>query len=184
MLRLPGCVAAAVLVVMLAAVIPASVRAVGLGVTPGRMDFTVRPGGTEVQTLRVINQSNGPSRFEVYVEGQHAEWFTVTPGEFILDAGEIIGVEIAVTPPVTVRPQSCELSICVLTLPPDSELRLGAGVKVPAHVQVAFGTPIMAVQWWIVSAAIVLAAAIVTAMLLRRKGRSSGGPIVLGQAHD
>lgn len=114
---------------------PSQTLAVGLGVTPGKLDFTVRPGGTEVQTLHVINQSNRESEFRVYVEGKYEKWFLISPGEFTLPPKQSKGVEIVVTPPLTALGEH-EFSICVVSLPPGSDLRIGAGIKVSAHVQI------------------------------------------------
>lgn len=160
----------AALAIILTIIIPSSVWATGLGVAPGKMEFSVRPGGTEVQTLHVINQSDASSQFQIYVEGENTKWFKVTPGEFMLGAQEVNDVEIVLTPPLTAKPQKYEFSICVVSLPPGSDLSLGAGVKVPAHVQIT-ELPVMAIQWWIASAVIMVV--VVTGILIwrRRKAR-------------
>ena len=133
-----------------------SVLALSVGVSPGRMDFTVRPGGTEVQTLNIINQSDQASQFQVYVEGGNEGWFEITPAEFTLNGGEVRGVEIAVAPSLFTVPGDHDFDMCILCLPPEAELRIGAGVKVPTHVQVT-EFPIMALGWWIAIAAALLA---------------------------
>ncbi len=133
-----------------------SALALSVGVAPGRMDFNVRPGGTELQTLNIINQSEQASQFQVYVEGGNEGWFKITPAEFTLNAGEVRGVEIAVAPSLFTVPGNHDFDMCILCLPPEAELRIGAGVKVPTHVQVT-EFPIMALQWWIASAALLLA---------------------------
>jgi len=111
------------------------VLALGLGVTPGKLDFTTPPGGTATKTLHVINQSDRESLFRVYIEGEYQEWFLITPGEFILPPQQSKGVEIMVTPPLAALGEH-EFSICVVSLPPGSDLRIGAGIKVSAHVQI------------------------------------------------
>jgi len=133
-----------------------SALALSVGVAPGRMDFKVRPGGSEVQTLNVINQSDQASHFQVYIEGGNEGWFEITPAEFSLSAGEVRGVEITVAPSLFTVPGGHDFDMCVLCLPPETELRVGAGVKVPTHVQVT-EFPIMALGWWIASAALLLA---------------------------
>jgi len=108
-----------------------------------------------VQTLNIINQSDQASHFQVYVEGGHEGWFEIDPAEFTLNAGEVRGVEIAVAPSLFTVPGDHDFDMCVLCLPPESELRVGAGIKVPAHVQVT-EFPIMALGWWIAIAAALL----------------------------
>jgi len=147
-----------------------SVLALGIGVAPGKMAFNIQPGSTGVQTLHVINQSGQESEFQVYAEGEKAEWVEITPGEFILDAQETRGVEIMIAPPLMEEPKAHILSICVVSLPPDSDLRIGAGVKVPVHVQIT-EFPVMAIQWWMVSAVIVVAVAIGMIVWWRRKAK-------------
>ena len=75
--------------------------AAGVGVTPGKMEFRVRPGGVEKKTLCVINPSDEESQFLVYVEGEHEEWFKITPSEFTLGPQETRDIEVAVAPPFT-----------------------------------------------------------------------------------
>jgi len=133
-----------------------SALALSVGVAPGKLDFTVRPGGSEVQTLNIINQSDQPSQFQVYVEGWHEGWFEINPDQFTLNAGEVRGVEIAVAPPLVTAAGDHDFDMCILCLPPEAELRVGAGIKVPAHVQVT-ELPIMALGWWIAAAALLLA---------------------------
>jgi P pilus assembly chaperone PapD len=133
-----------------------SALALSVGVSPGRMDFTVRPGGSEAQTLNVINQSEQASQFTVYVEGGPESWFEITPAEFVLNSGEVKGVEIAVAPSLFTTAGGRDFNTCIVCLPPEAELRVGAGVKVPTHVEVT-EFPIMAIQWWIVAAALLLA---------------------------
>jgi len=101
-------------VVLSLIIFPSQVLALGLGVTPGKLDFTT---------------------FRVYIEGEYQEWFLITPGEFILPPQQSKGVEIMVTPPLTALGEH-EFSVCVVSLPPGSDLRIGAGIKVSAHVQI------------------------------------------------
>jgi P pilus assembly chaperone PapD len=133
-----------------------SALALSVGVAPGRMDFKVRPGGTAVQTLNVINQSQQAAQFQVYLEGGHEGWFEINPAQFTLRGGEVKKVEITVAPSLITATGDHDFTICVLCLAPETELRVGAGVKVPAHVQVT-EFPIMALRWWIATAAFVLA---------------------------
>ena len=141
-----------IIAVLLAA---SSALALSVGVAPGRMEFEVRPGGTAMQTLNVINQSDQPSQFQVYVEGGNQGWFEINPAQFTLDAGEVRGVEVAVAPSLFTAAGGHDFDTCIVCLPPEAELRVGAGVKVPAHVEVT-EFPIMDVQWWIAAAALLL----------------------------
>jgi hypothetical protein len=144
--------------------------AAGIGVAPGKMEFTVRPGGTGAKNMHVINQDAGESIFQVYVEGENKRWFTVTPGEFTLDSQEKRGVEISVAAPIMAKPGEYDLSICVISMPLGDELRVGAGIKVKTHLEVT-SLPVMALQWWIVSAVILAIVAIGGIVWLIRRRR-------------
>ncbi len=148
----------------------ASALALSVGVTPGKLAFQVRAGNTEINTLYVINQDNEASNFEVYAEGDKAEWITVTPDKFTLGGQEQEAVEIALSPPLSAGPEEYDITICVISLTPGADLRIGAGIKVSTHVQVT-ALPVMSLQWWIVSAVILVILAIGVFILWRRRVR-------------
>jgi len=147
-----------------------SALALSVGVAPGRMDFRVRPGGTEVQTLNIVNQSDQASQFQVYVEGGPEGWVDIQPAQFTLNAGEVRGVEITVAPSLFTVPGGHDFETCILCLPPEAELRVGAGVKVPTHVEIT-EFPVMALQWWIAAAALLMALVIGIIVGWRLKAR-------------
>ena len=148
-----------------------TVPAASVGVTPGQMAFSVRAGGTDEQTLYVINQGNTTSEFNVYIEGENGDWFIITPDTFTLGAQQTKDVEIKIAPPLTAGLKDYDVKICIISMSPDSDLHIGAGIKVLAHVQVT-GLPIMSLPWWIASVSIGLAivvAAVVWVLVRRRK---------------
>ncbi len=145
-----------------------SVLGAGVGVTPGKMEFSVRPGGMQTQELYVVNQNSETAHFAVYVEGRNARWFTITPAEFTLPGNAHRNVEISLTPSLIAYPQEYDVSVCVISMPVGSDLRIAAGIKVATHVQIT-ELPIMAIQWWIASIAIALIMAAGIAAWRRRK---------------
>jgi P pilus assembly chaperone PapD len=147
-----------------------SAFALGIGVAPGKMDFSVRPGSSEAQTLNVINQSDRESVFRVYIEGEQAEWVKIEPGEFTLDAQDTESVEILVAPPLTAAPEEHNFPICIVSIPPNSALNIGAGIKVSTHVQIT-ELPVMAIQWWIVAVVILMIVAAGLLVFRWRKAR-------------
>ncbi|MBE0480698.1 MAG: hypothetical protein IBX68_06945 [Dehalococcoidia bacterium] len=148
-------------------VVTSQVWAAAVGVTPGEMEFSLRPGGSQARTLHVLNPSDQALAFHVYVEGRNSEWFRVTPDEFSLGPQEVLNVEILVAAPLFSSGEH-EVEVCVVSVPPDSTLRLGAGVKVSAHVRIE-GAPLMAVQWWILLAVITAALLAGGVVLWRRR---------------
>ena len=120
--------------------------------------------------LHVINQASQKSEFQVYVEDGNEEWFIITPGEFALNARETKSVEILVAPPLMTAPEEHDFSICVVSIPPNSDLSIGTGIKVPAYVQIT-ELPVMAIQWWIVSVIILAIVVVGLLVLWWRKAR-------------
>jgi len=168
--RLPTKALIIILPVMALLLSVSSVLAFGIGVAPGKMEFSTRPGGTEMQTLHVINQANQKSEFQVYVEGGNAGWFTITPCELVLTAQESKDVEILFAPPLMTTPKEHDFTICIVSVPTSLDLSIGAGIKIPAHVQIT-GLPSMAIQWWIASVVILAIVAVGLLALWRRKTR-------------
>lgn len=152
--------------------IPAPAEAIGLGVSPGTLQFSAFPGGTDAKTLHVINQAGSTSRFEVYAEGPHSEWLTISPAEFTLTRDGVQEVNVSMKAPLTIRTASHQLTICVVTMSPDSELRFGAGVKVPADVTVALDTPLVPIQWWLCAAALMITGTVSAWVLRSRRARA------------
>jgi hypothetical protein len=149
---------------------PSPASAVGIGVSPGKVEYRVLPGGTAVQTLYVINQSDCETELLVHIEGGNEDWFEITPREFTLNVQETEGVEIRVSPPLMTPPQEQDVSICIVALPSDSDLRVGAGIKVTAHVQL-LEFPLTAIQWWLVTAILTVFAVAGILVWWRRKAR-------------
>lgn len=115
--------------------VPPQALALGLGVAPAKLDFSVSPGSTIKETLNVINQSDEESQFQVYVKGEFEEWFSITPSEFTLPPAQTKEVEIIVTPPPNVSGEH-DTSIYVVSLSSASGLQIGAGIKVPTHIRI------------------------------------------------
>ena len=159
-----------------------SALAAGVGVTPGKMEFRVPPGVIDKKTLYVINPSDEESKFLVYVEGEHKEWFKIMPSEFTLGPEETRSVEVAVAPPFTafIASGHHDFSICVVSLPPGYNLNVGAGARIAAHVQI-LGLPyllswvssLMAIQWWIVTALLIIA--LIIGIIVGRRWRVRRG---------
>jgi len=150
------------------------VLALGLGVTPAKLDFSVSPGGTEKKTLNVVNQSDTEAQFQVYVEGEYEAWLVINPSEFTLAPYQIEEVEIKVKPPFNASGEH-RCSVCVVSLSPDSGLRIGTGIKVPVQISltglpvVMGGVPIMVVLSGI-AAAVILVSGI---LIWRRRRRAN-----------
>ena len=150
------------------------VLALGLGVTPAKLDFSVSPGGTQRQTLNVVNQSDTEAQFQLYVEGEYEAWLVIKPDEFALAPDQIEEVEIKVKPPFNASGEH-KCSVCVVSLAPESGLRIGSGIKVPVQINlvglpvVMGGVPVMVVVLSGIAAAVILVSGI---LIWRRRRRA------------
>lgn len=131
------------------------VFALGVGVTPGRLNFDVSPGSTATQSLNILNQSDSEAKIRVYLDEVFKDWFTISPAEFILNAHEAEKIEITVSPPSRTKQDLHSTTIFVIAVPSESNLQLGAGIKVAANVQI-IPSPLGRIEWWIMGAGILL----------------------------
>ena len=148
--------------------LPSPVTALGLGIAPGKLDFRVRAGSTEVKTLNVINQSEQEADFQLYTDDKYQEWLSLSPAEFRLPPGQSQAVEVTVAPPLTAANEH-DLLIYVVSTTPGSELQIGAGVKVPTHIKVLEFPFTLIIGAGIAFVLLVL----LIGMLLRRKRRAA-----------
>lgn len=122
-------------------VLPPSVaQALGLGVAPKRLDMEVQPLGSASGRLNVINDSDEEGLYRVYVEGENEAWFDINPKEFTLEPGSYREVELQVSPPMTAHGEY-DVMICVVSLSPAAELKVGLGMKVPVNIIVLTPSP-------------------------------------------
>lgn len=134
--------------------LPNHAWAVGVGTSPKELHFDANSGST--QTLHVINTGDEESSYRVYVEGEYEGWFEISPNEFQLAPDESIKVDMTISPPSSASGEHTA-HICVVSLSPSLELRVGAGVKVPAYISLASPTPLVSMPMWIGGAIVLLA---------------------------
>jgi len=110
-----------------------SVAAVGIGVSPAKMEFDVCAGESITKTLYVINTGDVGASYEVYAD---ESYLAVKPEEFQLSPGEIQAVSVIVSIPENADIEGYATTISVVTSNPLSDLAVGAGVKIPVSVTV------------------------------------------------
>jgi hypothetical protein len=151
-------------------IISSPVFALGIGVTPGKLNFDVSPGSTTSQNLNVVNQSDSETKFIIYTDDDFKEWFNIQPAEFVLAAHKTKDIEIFVSPPLMAKQNLHNATIYIISTPPESKLQLGAGIKVAANVQI-MPTVLLRVELWIIAAGVLLA--IILGILVWRKYRNN-----------
>ena len=143
--------------------VTAPASAIGLGVSPEKLNIEVSRGGSASAMLGIINTGNEESNYKVYVEEEkYKGWFVIEPEEFTLPAQGTKAVEVSVRPPVYASGEH-EARICVVSLPSGEGLAIGTGIKVPTHIHIS---AMLSLPWII---GIVAVVAIILVIVLRRR---------------
>jgi hypothetical protein len=109
-----------------------TVLAVGLGVSPAKLYFEPIRGNEEGNAqLTVMNTDDTATRYRVYVrDADYRDCFDIEPSEFILQPGKNKSVSVRYCPSNDM-PVLEKGYICIVTLPADGGLKIGAGIRVP-----------------------------------------------------
>jgi hypothetical protein len=122
------------LAIIIGAGLARPVLAVGVGVNPSSLDFKIESAGGAHNQLTVTNPSQEPGLFIISLDDL-ANWFTISPAELRLEAGESQQVEITVKPE---KVGSFATSLSVIGYPLDTrEFKAGSGLKVPLRFTAA-----------------------------------------------
>jgi uncharacterized membrane protein len=112
------------------------VSAIGVGVTPGSLNYSVQAGGSDTKLLFVINTGTEVSNYKVYVDEDYADWFDISPDNFNLNAGEHEEVELKLKPPISAKGEF-DFRAYAVSSSPSSDFSVGSGIKVPVHATVS-----------------------------------------------
>jgi len=121
--------------------LPSQVQALGIGVAPHKLELATYPLGSATSSIDVINTSSEKSQYQVYVEGEGENWFSITPAEFVLDPQNIQEVKITISPSL-IASGDYHATICIVSLVAASELKIGCGVKIPVHILIVSPPPL------------------------------------------
>ena len=113
-----------------------TVSAVGIGITPGNLTFSVHAGIPDTKSLYVINTGTEISNYRVYVDKDYADWFDISPDNFSLGASENKEVTLKLKPPLSAKGEF-DLKVYAVSSPASSDFNVGSGIKVPVHVIVS-----------------------------------------------
>ncbi len=125
----------AIIFIIFSLLIPAA-SAVGIGVAPAELNFSVQVGSSDSRILYVINTGDEDSGYRVYVDEKYRDWFTISPENFTLAPDENKAVKLSLSPPISASGNFTTL-IYAVSYSPSSEFKVGGGIKVPAHVKVS-----------------------------------------------
>jgi uncharacterized membrane protein len=124
------------IIIILFFMFPQTVSAIGVGVTPGSLNFNVQAGGSDTKSLFVINTGTDVSNYKVYVDEDYADWFDILPDNFNLSASENKEVILKIKPPLSVKGEF-DFKVYAVSSSPSSDFSVGSGIKVPVHTTVS-----------------------------------------------
>ena len=113
-----------------------TVSAIGVGVTPGDLNFSAQVGMSDTKLLYVINTGTDVSHYSVYVDEDYAHWFDISPDTFNLSANEHKEVKVQLKPPLSAQGEF-DCMAYVVSSSPSSDFSVGSGIKIPVHVKVS-----------------------------------------------
>lgn len=113
-----------------------TVSAIGVGVTPGNLNFSAQAGGSDTKSLFVINTGTEVSNYRVYVDEDYAGWFEISPDNFSLGVNENKEVMLKLKPPISTKGE-IDFKAYAVSSSPSSDFSVGSGIKVPVHATVS-----------------------------------------------
>ncbi|MCG7848156.1 MAG: hypothetical protein MIO93_03115 [ANME-2 cluster archaeon] len=122
--------------IMLCFIFTQTASAIGIGVTPGSLNFSVQAGGADTKSLFVINTGTEVSNYKVYVDDDYADWFDISPDNFNLNASEHKEVKLKLKPPISAKGEF-DFKVYAVSSSPSSDFSVGSGIKVPVHTYVS-----------------------------------------------
>jgi len=109
----------------------------GLSINKYKLDFSVTPGESSIESLTVINTDSHPLKYQLLVKGDYQEWFSFSDDNFSLQPGQKRTVFITVSPPKSTLKGSYSTKIGVLSQANNGgNSRLNTGIKIPANIVV------------------------------------------------
>ncbi|MBN2489056.1 MAG: hypothetical protein JXA98_08515 [Methanosarcinaceae archaeon] len=113
-----------------------TVSAIGVGVTPGNLNFSAQAGGSDTKSLFVINTGTEVSNYRVYVDEDYAGWFEISPDNFSLGVNENKEVILKLKPPLSTKGE-LDFKVYAVCSSQSSDFSVGSGIKVPVHATVS-----------------------------------------------
>ena len=105
-------------------------------VTPGNLNFSAQVGGSDTESLFVVNTATNVLGYKVKVDEDYADWFDISPGYFNLSGNEIKEVKLKLKPPLSAKGEY-DLKVYVVASPLSSDFCAGSDIKVPVQTTVS-----------------------------------------------
>lgn len=118
---------------LLVSIQAANASDIGVGTSPGNMNYRLAPGSSAEQSLYVINTGTETATYSVFVdESAYSSWFTFSISSFELRAGENKEVKVKLSVPASAEGDvDCKIKVpCTV---PGGEV--GTGIIIPIHIE-------------------------------------------------
>jgi hypothetical protein len=112
------------------------VSASGVGITPGNLNFSAQIWGSDTKSLIVFNTGTGVSDYKVYMDKDYADWFDISPDNFILSANENKEVILTLKPQISTIGDFNFMAYVVVSST-SSDVGIGHGIMIPVHAKVS-----------------------------------------------
>lgn len=128
--------------VMVALWLATPLAASALGVNPEELNFRVDPGHQCTKTMSIVNDGNEAATYQIYVDEEHADWFTIRLSQITLEPQQSGELEITVSPPLTTFGEHTAF-VYISPVEPSSGFQVALGIKLTANIEVDVGGYLM-----------------------------------------
>ncbi len=105
-------------------------------VTPGNLNFSAQVGGSDTESLFVVNTGTEVSNYKVYVDEDYVDWFDILPDNFNLSGSENKEVKLKLKPPLSANGEY-DLKVYVVASTPSSDFCVGSDINMPIQATVS-----------------------------------------------
>ncbi len=115
------------------------VSAIGIGVNPAKLELEIENGESIQKNITISNPDNIDLVFHIYTDDEFNDWITIADPNFSLGPYQEKDVYIHFTP-LTEKVGTFNTTIYAVALNPNSNLKLGSGVKIPVNINLEKAT--------------------------------------------
>ena len=115
------------------------VSAIGIGINPAKLEIEIENGESIQKNITISNPDSIDLVFHVYTDDEFNNWITMDDPDFSLGPYQEKEVYIYFKP-LTEKVGTLNTTIYAVALNPNSNLKLGSGVKIPVNINIEKAT--------------------------------------------
>jgi len=105
-------------------------------VTPSNLNFSAQVGGSDTESLFLLNTGTEVLNYKVYVDEDYVDWFDILPDNFNLSSSEKKEVKLILKPPLSANGEY-GFKLNIVASHPSSDFCEGSDIKVPVQATVS-----------------------------------------------